>query len=341
MEANDSVELIHNNSSNRASSGRVCIGLCTYQRVHLQDTLESLFQLQMPSHIAGLDIVVVDNDKSAFGFEILSKMSFPAGVRVRYCRESKKNISVARNKILELASCDWLALIDDDEIADPDWLIKLDEAREKQPSATAVFGPIESELPLIAPEWLREGKFFDRAPKVDGQSVQTGSTGNAYMNMNIIRAKNFWFDEAYGLTGGEDSQFFFSMHLAGCSMYWAEFAIVRERVEPDRWSAEYLRKRRFRVGQTYSRFRFDHRSSFAKFLFASKISVKLVLLYTLYAISIMSRPFGAFFSRLADQSSTAENPLQQEIAEIASDLKRCEAKGMLDGIVRQKWLQMY
>ena len=253
-----------------------------------------------------------------------------------------KNISVARNKILELASCDWLALIDDDEIADADWLIRLDKAREQQPSATAFFGPIESELPQSAPEWLREGKFFDRAPKVDGQLVQTGSTGNAYMNMNIIRAKNFQFDEAYGLTGGEDSQFFFSMHLAECSMYWAEFAIVRERVEPDRWCAEYLRKRRFRVGQTYARFRFDHRSRLAKFFFASKISVKLVLLYSLFGSSMLTRSIRTLLSRLTtDKALTQEELLHQEIAEIASDLKRCEARGMLDGIVRQKWLEMY
>src|SRR4051794_39642135 len=51
------------------------------------------------------------------------------------------NIAVARNALVQAADAEWIAFLDDDEIAEPSWLATLYTARD---TGDVVFGPVRA-----------------------------------------------------------------------------------------------------------------------------------------------------------------------------------------------------
>lgn len=319
----------------------VTVGVCTYKRDHLIQTIESLFALRWPGALEHIEILVVENDEDGQGWENLRKLCFPKGFSFRYVRETQRNIALARNNLLEHSTGDWLALIDDDEVATPQWIVEYDNALQKNPDAAVFTGFVRNEFPAQASQWIIDGEFFERAPKKDGQFLETGSTGNAFLNMSIIREQKFLFDPAYGRTGGEDSRFFFGIFNAGYSLIWVEAAEVIERLELNRMNSDYLKQRRYRVGQTYARFRYGERSTFDQLAFATKIAIKIVLLYGKKFFAEIGRALSNNIGATKESSSQMAKANNIRIARLTEDLKLIEAKGMFLGIFQRGWLEMY
>ena len=91
------------------------VAVCTRDRVDdLRRCLPAL--LAMPDH--GQSIIVVDNAPSDDSTRALVE-TFP---RIRYVRELRPGLDVARNRALEEARSEVVAFIDDDAVADPAWL---------------------------------------------------------------------------------------------------------------------------------------------------------------------------------------------------------------------------
>jgi succinoglycan biosynthesis protein ExoM len=74
-------------------------------------------------------------------------------------------------------------------------------------------------------------------------------TCNFLIDLGAIRAApRPLFDPAFGLSGGGDVVFFRGLFFDGHPMAWAESALVYEEVPPSRASLQWMRTRRFRVG---------------------------------------------------------------------------------------------
>jgi len=231
----------------------ITIGMCTYRRPGAVETLSSLARQILPAGQT-MEIVVVDNDGEGSGRATIMGWSAETGVPVRYFVEPGPNISAARNRILAEARGEWLAMIDDDEIADPDWLLRLFEAAGRY-AADAVLGRVVAQYPAEAPAWMVKADPLSRDWGPTGTRKDMGSTANALVRLDTVRAAGVRFDLRLGRTGGEDSDFFGRLAANGARIVVCREAVVRESIPLDRLRAEYLRARAVRSGQSYGMIR--------------------------------------------------------------------------------------
>lgn len=97
----------------------VSVAVCTRDRAHmLGDTLASL----ACQSYADLEILVIDNAPSSDATERLVREHYPA---MRYVLEPRAGLNYARNRAFDEARGEIVAFIDDDAIADQDWVAAL------------------------------------------------------------------------------------------------------------------------------------------------------------------------------------------------------------------------
>ncbi|WP_348674536.1 glycosyltransferase family A protein, partial [uncultured Abyssibacter sp.] len=87
----------------------IAVCVCTY---HRPTTLRHLLETLAEQTLRPREVIVVDNDHAGSARDVCER--FDAPFTIRYAIESVQNISRARNHALSLASCPWLAFIDDD-----------------------------------------------------------------------------------------------------------------------------------------------------------------------------------------------------------------------------------
>jgi succinoglycan biosynthesis protein ExoM len=232
---------------------KIDVLLCTFRRPEVRETLRSLDVLDLPEGV-NLRIVVSDNDDSPSAKTVVEETAATMTRPVLYCHAPARNISVARNAGLDAAAkreADWVAFLDDDETAEPDWLAELLDCA-KTTSADAVFGPSIAEYGPDAPDWMRQEDYHSNWPERRGSVVQTGHTCNALLRLGHAPWRAERFDIARGRTGGEDTEFFFRLNHQGARFEISETAIVREGVPPSRLSFRWIAQRKYRSGQSYA-----------------------------------------------------------------------------------------
>ncbi|WP_136617474.1 MULTISPECIES: glycosyltransferase [Mesorhizobium] len=225
------------------------IGVCTFRRPELADTLRSLDAMEMP---AGFDIriIVADNDDTPTASDLVTALSQELTVPIHYQHAPARNISIARNACLDASTADFVAFIDDDETARPSWLAEL-VAMAGASGAAAVLGPVRARYRPDAPDWMRRGDFHSTLPVWVRGEIQTGYTCNVLLRMGSDSLRGRRFSLARGQTGGEDTEFFDQMHKAGGRIAFSPEAWVDEVVPRSRAAFDWLGRRRFRVGQTH------------------------------------------------------------------------------------------
>ena len=92
---------------------------------------------------------------------------------------------------------------------------------------------------------------------------------------------------SYGQTGGEDADLFHRLHSAGYKLVYCKAAIVSEIVEKNRLNSDYLIRRSFRIGQTYSKYRFNlNKPIFSKLIHFFEALMKINALIFLVVITM-------------------------------------------------------
>ena len=228
---------------------RIDVCVATYKRPRLlEKLLRDLQQQRLPSDV-GIHVIVVDNDVEESARPVVAAFQ-GSSMSLEYLSEPKRNIAVARNRALEYAQGDLVAFIDDDESAPTGWLAALLDTME-QHRADVVLGPVNGRLPDDAPGWIRQGRFFERPARASGTRVTLGGTGNALMRASLVRGR-LAFNPRYGLSGSEDTDFFFRLSRGGACMVWCQEAMLWEAVPPERLNARWLLERGFAAGQGYA-----------------------------------------------------------------------------------------
>jgi succinoglycan biosynthesis protein ExoM len=231
------------------SSISVCIA--TYRRV---DRLALLFSdLKAQSRLPD-EVVVVDNDASGSARETVEQFRATVPFPVHYETQPARNIALTRNRTVALASGEWLAFIDDDERAPRVWLQQLLEATQRF-SVDGVLGPVEPIVPETAPQWIRQGRFYDFARLPSGTVVPLNRMrfGNVILRGERLRAENGPFDVAYALTTGEDADLLIRMVGNGARIVWCDECVVWEPIEQSRLSIRWLLQRALSGGQEFAR----------------------------------------------------------------------------------------
>jgi len=227
----------------------ICV--CTFRRASLADTLRSLGRQVLPEG-SDLRIIVADNDEVPSAQEQVTRIAQDLPVPVHYVHAPSRNISIARNACLDAATGDFLAFIDDDEVAPPTWIADIHALLVSGPY-DAVFGPAIAEYPDTAPAWIKQGEYHSNLPTARNGIVQTGHTCNALIRTHAPCFHNQRFLLEKGRTGGEDTEFFFRAWRAGAKFARSDTAKVFEPVDPSRLGFAWIAKRRFRSGITYGR----------------------------------------------------------------------------------------
>ena len=221
----------------------ITVCMCTYKRPHLLAKLLNKLQTQVTENLFTYSAVIVDNDALQSARETIREWQSKSIIPINYHCEPEQNISMARNKTIANASGDYVALIDDDEFPDTQWLLHLYKAIQ-QYGADGILGPVLPHFEIEPPKWVLKGNFFDRPKPITGQELswQDTRTGNALLKRNIFADGQVWFDPAFG-SGGEDRDFFRRMIADGRIFIWSIDAPVFETIPPQRWDKKVLLKR--------------------------------------------------------------------------------------------------
>ncbi|MEM1428900.1 MAG: glycosyltransferase [Pseudomonadota bacterium] len=231
----------------------VAVGVCTFRRSVLADTLHTLDRQDVPAGTA-ISIIVADNDVRPSARALVARFAAKSRHHVIYRHAPASNISVARNAVLEeaeRAGAPTLAFIDDDELAPPHWLGAL-LARLGRGDAEAVVGPTRAIYAEGAPRWMTRLRVHDTLPELgaDGRPI-AGHSCNVIMDLTSPSLAGRRFDRARGVSGGEDTAFFHGAAQAGARFALAPIARLDEPVTPARARLDWLLKRRYRMGQTH------------------------------------------------------------------------------------------
>ncbi|WP_028080678.1 glycosyltransferase family 2 protein [Solimonas soli] len=270
----------------------VSVCIATYRRpAKLALLLDDLAAQTRPP----AQVVVVDNDAGQSARPAIDRARGRGLPYVlQYATQSEKNISLARNLSVRLARGDWLALIDDDERAGPQWLARLVDAAARY-RADGVLGPVEPQLPAHAPGWILRGRFYEWARFRSGTPVPPNRLrlGNALLSATALRGLHGPFDPAYGLTGGEDGDLLSRLVRDGARIVWCDEATVQEPVDDARLSLRWLLRRALRGGQDFARHtlagRYGPATPRRRLAFTVRAAAQLL---AAGALTIVSVPFG-------------------------------------------------
>lgn len=195
-------------------------------------------------------MIVADNAGDMSARELIEATARALDLDAVYVHAPARNISIARNACLDAATAEWIAFLDDDEIASPIWLSALlREAASGQ--WDAILGPVQAVYPKAAPAWVHAGNFHSTRPVFVRGRIETGYTGNVLIRRAIIARDGLRFRPELGRSGGEDEDFFNRLRDAGGRIGFARSAIAYETIPAERTTLGWLIRRNFRAGQTY------------------------------------------------------------------------------------------
>jgi GT2 family glycosyltransferase len=256
---------------------RIAVCICTYRRAAQLDRLLQALADQRWTQFGepSVTVVVVENEAGGPAKEVCRKHVAAGKLNIRYSAEPKAGIPVARNRCLEIAGdvSDFIALIDDDELPEADWLEQL-MLLQGATGADVVAGQVLGSYLIPPPAWLVNSRIHDSRPPIalegsvlsrlvgalfhpfpvpariaSGTRVKWCDTGNVLFRTAIIRAKGLRFDESMRHLGfGADTVFFRQVTRAGYRIVWSNEAIVHHDVPPERMTATWIIRRGLQQG---------------------------------------------------------------------------------------------
>ncbi|MEO9827251.1 MAG: glycosyltransferase [Paracoccaceae bacterium] len=231
------------------NSVEICV--CTHRRKSLLEALNSLNEDTISADLP-VSILVIDNDDAPTAQRTTNEFAQTSELPVRYLHYPGSNISIARNAALVNSHARFLAFLDDDETAGPNWLFELIE-KISETSASVVIGPVKSLYDSNAAQWIRTLDTHSTYPVFVDGVIQTGYSCNVIVDRQSAALEGLEFDLSLGRSGGEDTAFFANAFSRGALIEYAPNAVVYEKVLAERAQFSWLAKRRFRMGQTHGK----------------------------------------------------------------------------------------
>ena len=218
---------------------------------HLRLTLESLVRQRTRRRFA---VVVVENDAAkcesfsvADGFLSSGEISGLCIVEPRQgnCQAINAAFETA---LATFASASSFLMIDDDEIASPDWLERMVDVAEES-GADLVGGPVFPDFGDESKRDLQRHPAFRPAYNASGPVPIIYGCGNCLITRNVFtRLPDPAFDLRFNFLGGGDTDFFVRCLQGGMKFHWAADAVINETVPTNRTKPSWLALRGLRIG---------------------------------------------------------------------------------------------
>ncbi|RWO04098.1 MAG: glycosyltransferase [Mesorhizobium sp.] len=235
-----------------AAAVEAVVTLPTFKRAEqLLATLASLKAQETGRRFA---IIVIENEAEAragarAALPLFEGGDIPGMVIVAHERGNCSAYNAGwQTAILHFPDFSHLLVIDDDEIADPQWLERMCHAAETI-GADIVGGP---QMPVFADaahaSWA-EHPVFAPPYRQSGRVPALYSSGNLLVGRNVLTAMGPPFlDLKFNFMGGGDSDFLSRAAQAGFVLGWCAEAQVHETVPARRIEADWIRARSLRNG---------------------------------------------------------------------------------------------
>ncbi|RZN11207.1 glycosyl transferase family A [Bradyrhizobium genosp. SA-3] len=228
----------------------VCIP-CFRRPQHLRLTLDSLASQRTPRSFA---VVMVENDAARRESAPVAAEYLAGGRLQGICLVEKRQGNChAINAAFETAQALFPAatrflMIDDDEIASPDWLELMVRTAEAT-GADVVGGPVVPVFDDDSQPWLSRHPAFCPAYDYSGAVPLIYGCGNCLITRAVFeRFERPAFDLRFNFLGGGDCDFFVRCRDAGMTFHWTAEAVIAETVPQSRTSLGWIAKRGLRIG---------------------------------------------------------------------------------------------
>ena len=222
---------------------RISVIVPSFNRCHyLTGALESLTNQTTNGHFE-YEVLIVDNASTDQTREVVEAFAATSKVPVRYLYEPKPGDAPPRNKGIRESTGQWLAFFDDDQFADPFWLLNLLQVAEDR-NASIVGGPVyldldeltTNQLSAACRSTLREMKPYP-SDQPYNEDVIPG-TGNMFVARTLFDQLGLFQEDIKG--GGSDWKLVEDARAAGVIPWYASRAKIRHRVEGNRMTPAYF-----------------------------------------------------------------------------------------------------
>ena len=228
----------------------VCVA--TFRRPEmLRRTLQSLVDQTGKTRFA---VVVIDNDPAGMAGVPIASAFLSNGLLEGFCLvEAQPGNCHACNRAfrearLRFASASYILMIDDDEVADPDWLNRM-VAACRETKVDIVGGPVTPHFPAGAPDAIANHPVYWPAFSRSGPVPMIYGSGNFLIRREAFERLSYpEFDLRYNFLGGGDTDFFTRCRRAGLTFHWEQSARIFETVPSDRLRAAWILRRGLRIG---------------------------------------------------------------------------------------------
>jgi glycosyltransferase involved in cell wall biosynthesis len=201
----------------------VSIIVPTYNRAsYVKEAIRSALVQTFPD----LEVIIVDDGSTDNTFEVVKRFNDP---RIRFIYQPNSGRSTARNRGMEAARGEYIALLDDDDLFLPEKLDKQISYLEShkdidlvavgariidgQGNPTGIIFPWENQPELTLKNCLYACPLL---------------TCSVVFRRKSLECLDHWFDKNISL--GEDKDFFLRMLIAGCRMSWIKEILCLYRI---------------------------------------------------------------------------------------------------------------
>jgi glycosyltransferase involved in cell wall biosynthesis len=229
---------------------QISVVVCTFNRAGLlTECLSHLATLDFP--VAQFEILVVDNASTDETAAVIAEYikRFP-NIVIRYVYEATPGLSHARNRGLREAAGEYVAFIDDDGLAAPEWLTEITLTFQTC-QADAVGGEVTLLFREKPPYWLTSRFHGWLSVFHPARSTPYPVSGRPFpVGCNIAFRRQLLLDlgefdprlgrKGTALLAGEETALFTLMLQAGKKLFIAPKASVRHIVDRDRMTRRYF-----------------------------------------------------------------------------------------------------
>jgi glycosyltransferase involved in cell wall biosynthesis len=241
------------------NSPDISVVVCTYNRAELLPrALESLFAQKAA---CAFEVLVVDNNSTDNTPSVVESLQRKAPITVRYISEPRQGNAYARNTGVEQAHASIVAFLDDDVVADENWIQTIKSAFDRDPQLSFVGGKV---LPLWdgnPPSWLTRSQWAPLAllDYGDEEKEIAGQTPLGLLTANIAFKKEV-FDDVGRFSASvqrvkdsigsmEDTEFLMRVCRGGRTGRYLPDLITWASIDPERLTKAY--HRRWHTGNGY------------------------------------------------------------------------------------------
>jgi glycosyltransferase involved in cell wall biosynthesis len=242
----------------RANIIKISGVICTYRRPEmLKYAMESLLRQTLPSE--QYEVIVIDNNSGDKTYSVVRNYQNRAAFPIIYFLEERQGLSTARNTGIQHARGEYIAFLDDDAEADPDWLSSFVKVFERVPQAWVVGGKILPIWDAKRPSWLTDDLLNNYSLLDLGETPCFLEWPEHVLGTSCFRRSVFdeigWFEpllgrSGYSLVGDEDSEIQHRLIAAGKRVFYAPQAIAWHHILPQRLTKHYIYTRAYGTGKS-------------------------------------------------------------------------------------------